>query len=77
MAGGGRLPPCTTPEGGATPLGAYMREEPRNKFFISKCTTHTVYFWWFVREVDMGVGSKSMPDYSISIELMNILMENI
>ena len=54
-----------------------MGEDNRIKTVLTKCSTQTIWFEIFVREVELRVGIKSRLDLAISIEVMKLFMKSI
>ena len=57
--------------------GASLGEENRRNTVFTKFITQTIWFERFVREVELRVGSKSISDQELSIELMELLLEKM
>ena len=57
--------------------GALLGEDHMRKAVLTKCSTQTIWFERFVREVELRFGSKYSPDQEISIEVIKLVMTNM
>ena len=57
--------------------GYYIGGDPGRNSVITKCITKTIWFERFVREVELQVGIKFIPYQTISIDVMNFLIEGM